>query len=704
MKPDLTTLGKTVTSQRLTLPEELILMLLNEQAGYFHQVPGWNLNCAMVGAALAELSLLGRIDTDMDSLYLVDRTETGDEILDPILNKIADDPDRRDPVFWIERLAGRAESIVDRTLDRLVEVGILEHHDGDFWTLAGTTWHEELSGGAQEGTVGQFVKTRVLKALFTDEIPGPRDIVVICLVNACDVFRFMFDIDDETQERIDLICRMDTIGRSIAAAVQRNIASPTLRPSTLTKKIPVVPLRKVLSNPRLRGGNIARIFAHLAERHGPVFQIRLPFQEPAICLAGAEVNRWIHRNGRMYLRSRDYFTDMEKVYGASGLIPSLDGAPHFQLRKAMQPGTSRERLEDRLHDLYRHARAFMADWEVGLSVQATGMSRQMINAQVSPLTLSIESQDFIEDLIRFKERALTTQVARILPKFMLRTPSMKRASGAIDIGVHRTLGVHTPAQRAGCPRDLADDLLSLHASDPQFLPESNLRFVLSTPLLASMYLGDALGFALYSMASQPELYDRIRSEADALFENGDPDAADFADESIDVTRRFVMECLRMYPIVPASLRNVMNSFTVEGYEMPLGARLLIVQTAAHYMSDVFPNPDSFDIDRYLPPRNEHRSPGYAPFGAGHPQVPRLPLGGAAAGRQPPDDRAPLHARGVAGELQAPDQPVSVDVPEQEAEVPRRRAEGASCPPDPTARVSAPGDRATGRPARSCGRG
>jgi len=34
-------------------------MLLNEQTGYFHQVPGWALNCAVVGAALAELGSVG---------------------------------------------------------------------------------------------------------------------------------------------------------------------------------------------------------------------------------------------------------------------------------------------------------------------------------------------------------------------------------------------------------------------------------------------------------------------------------------------------------------------------------------------------------------------------------------------------------------------------------------------------------------------
>ena len=78
-----------LTTQKLSLPEELILMLLNEDNGYFHQVPGWDLNCAIAGAVLAELSLLSRIDTDMESLFLVDKTETGDPALDPILKEIA---------------------------------------------------------------------------------------------------------------------------------------------------------------------------------------------------------------------------------------------------------------------------------------------------------------------------------------------------------------------------------------------------------------------------------------------------------------------------------------------------------------------------------------------------------------------------------------------------------------------------------------
>ena len=447
-------------------------------------------------------------------------------------------------------------------------------------------------------------------------IPDPRDIIIICLVNTCDVFRFMLELDEDAEERIKFICKMDLIGRSLAAAVENSIASPMLRQSSLTKKIPHVSLSRMPFNRHLRRGNLPALLGDLAKTHGPVFQIRPPFTKPMIFLAGPEVNRWVHRHGRMYLRAKDYFEDFEKVYGASGVLPSLDGADHFRLRKAMAPAYSRKRLSGQLTHLYGHIRKHMATWSVGESYAATPMCRRMINAQISPLALSVDSQDIIDDLIVYKERALTTHIVKALPKFMLGTPRMRSKARAIDTLLERVQSVHTPAQRAGCPRDLADDWLSLHASDPQLMPESNLRFVLSAALVASVYLGDALSFAVYAMASQPALHEQIRSEADALFEGGDPDGDDLTPATIDVTHRFLMECLRMYPIVPMSLRDVMNSFGIEGHEVPVGSRVFIAQTASHFMEDVFPDPLTFDIDRYRAPRDEHRSPGYAPYGLG----------------------------------------------------------------------------------------
>ena len=251
-----------------------------------------------------------------------------------------------------------------------------------------------------------------------------------------------------------------------------------------------------------------------------------PFAKPMIFLGGPETNQWVHRRGRMYLRARDYFADFEKVYGAAGVLPALDGADHFRLRKSLSAAYSRKRLAEQLDELYDRARKHMAHWRVGDSYPATCMSRRMINAQISPLMVGVDTQDIIDDLLKYKERALSIHIVKVLPKFMLKTPGMRRRAKTIATLLERIQSVHTPTQRAGAHRDLVDDYLSLHASDPQFVPESNLRFAFTAALVASAYLGDAFSFTLYAMASQPKIYAKIQAETDALFGNGDPDGED----------------------------------------------------------------------------------------------------------------------------------------------------------------------------------
>ncbi|MXY85315.1 MAG: cytochrome P450 [Chloroflexi bacterium] len=603
-------------AQQMTLPQELVLMLLNEESAYFRQVRGWNLNCAMVGAGLAELSLMGNIDTDMNSLQLLDSTPTGHAALDPILEAIAEDPAQHDAQYWVEVLAPRADTFIDVALDRLAEMDILQHHEGEFWTLNHSAWQSDQFGESGAITAAGFVRSRIARVIFEDEIPDPRDAILISLLNTCDVLRFIFELEPQADERVQFVSNLDLLGRSISDAVSLNLTSPLVRQSALTRTIPKVNLLKLLFNPHVRTGNIPARFASLAEQDGPVFQLAPPFQQPTIFLTGLEANRWAQREGRRFLTSTKYLNELEEEYGAHGIIPSLDSSDHFRMRKAMQPGLSRARLESQLGELYRLMRTHLAEWNVGDAMPARSMSRLMTNAQISPILASVDSQDIIEDLIAYKERALNTRVAKVMPKFLLRTPAIRQRAKSIEAMLERVQRAHTPALRVDTPRDIVDDLLSLHANDPQLLPESSLKFALSAPLLASMYLGDTIGFALYALASQPELYQRIQAEADAIFADGDPDPEVFQGPEIDVTRRFVLECLRMYPVVPGSLRNVMNSCVVENYELPLSARVLVVQTAAHYMSDVFPEPHKFDIDRYLPGREEHRSIGYAPFGLG----------------------------------------------------------------------------------------
>ena len=612
----MTVTKESSTTQSLSLPEELILMLLNEETGYFHQVPGWNLHCAVVGAVLGELSLRSRIDTDMESLFLVDRTETGNPALDPILKEIASDPVQHSTQYWIERLAPREESILDSALDQLVSLKIIDHHDGGFYTLARTGWQTELYSNSIEDTAGEFIKLRIMRNIFTDAIPNPRDIIIICLINTCDAFRFIFQLDEEAEERIKSICQMDLIGRAIAAAVSQSILAPSLRRPSLTKAIPAVSLRDLVFNRELREGRLPAGFAILAEKYGPVFELRLPFRQNMIVLAGLKTNEWAHRMGRVFLRSKEYFEGVDKAYGVSRSMHSVDGADHFRFRKALQPAYSRKTLTRRLDEVYDLTRTHMASWDIGSTMPVQVMMRPLLNAQSSPLLASIDTQADIADALEYKVRVLNVGIVKIMPRFMLKTPSMRRLAKATQKIVDRMQRTHTAAQRVGMHEDVVDAYLALHASDPQFLPESDLALPLGAILMTAMYMGDQIGFALYWLLQNPELYERVTAEADALWAEGDPGEDDFSRDRIDVTHRVLMETLRMSPIVPMSMRTVMNTCVVEGYELPVGAQLVIAQTASHYSEEVFPDPWTFDIDRYVPPRNEHLGRGYAPFGLG----------------------------------------------------------------------------------------
>ena len=610
-----TTVGTDPGASTLSLPEELLLALLDEESGYFRQVPGWNLNCAIAGAALGELSLLGRIDTDLESLTLLDATDTGHPLLDPILREIATETEPRDARYWVERLAPQSESMIHQALDGLVQRQILDIHPGDFYTFTKRQRLSETSLGADYST-GEIVKIRLLRIIFADEIPGPREVIITGLVNACRVFHLMFQLDEEAEERIQFVSQMDLIGQAIAAAVGQSIVAPSLRQPALTKPIPTVSLRDLVFNRELREGRLPAGFAILAEKYGPVFELRVPFRQNMIVLAGLKTNQWAHRMGRVFLRSQEYFEGVDKAYGVSRSMHSVDGADHFRFRKSLQSAYARRTLTKRLDEIYDLARTHMASWDVGAAMPAQVMLRPLLNAQTSPLLANIATQAEIVDALEYKVRVLNVGIVKMMPPFMLKTPSMRRRAKAMQRIVDRMQRTHTAAQRVGKHQDVVDAYLALHSSDPQFLPESDLSLPLGAILMTAMYMGDQVGFALYWLLQNPELYERVTAEADALWAEGDPSEDDLSPDRIDVTRRVLMEALRMSPIVAMSMRTVMNTCVVEGYELPVGAQLLIAQTATHYSEEVFPDPWTFDIDRYLPPRNEHLGRGYAPYGLG----------------------------------------------------------------------------------------
>ena len=601
----------------MRLTEEIILLLLNENSGYLEQIAGWNLSCVLAGTVLADLDLESRIDTASDSLLVEDATPVGDDILDPVLASIVGYPEPRTVNYWVEKIAITSDEILDHALNRLVEHGILDFANGGFWSLS----HNAANVGYSMGSGNQsraIVRQRIIETILGEDIPDPRDAILIGLANVCDAFRFLLKPEDyeASRDRIELLSKLDRTSRSVAAAVTTTTIHRSI--AIATKPIPNVNLLKVLRKDSFWQGNTPRLLADLYRDYGPVFSIKLPFSKKKVfVLAGNEANIWVNRHGRMNLRSKDYFTNMEKVFGASKSLTGLDGVEHFRLRKAERMAYSRTRLNEHLGEVFTKIRLILDSWNAGDVLSARDAFRKLLSGQIAQLACSIDLSEYMDDILKFKNRALFTHVQRSLPEICIRTPRMNAIWRRIDHVYSLIKNSHTPAQRENKPRDLIDDLISLHASDPQFFPDTDSKYAFIMPLITPLYIGSAVAFAVALMVLNPDVYQRVRREAETLFANGDPGPEAFNDEAIDTTNRLVIEALRLYPPVPIQLRTVMNSCIVEGFELPVGAYVAIAFTAVHYLDENYPDPLTFDIDRYLTEREEHKKRGaYAAFGLG----------------------------------------------------------------------------------------
>ena len=200
----------------LRFAEEITLLMLNDEDGEFVHVPGWSMQCAYAGAALMDLALEYRIDTDLKRLVLLDPTPVGDDLLDPALALIAQSKETYDARYWIDQLADGAEELREKSLARLVERGILRREEGRFLWVFQSRRYPIVDGEAE-----REVKLRIMEVLFSNEIPDPRDIVLICLVDACGILRELLTAREleRASERIDQVRKLDLIGQAMSKAV-----------------------------------------------------------------------------------------------------------------------------------------------------------------------------------------------------------------------------------------------------------------------------------------------------------------------------------------------------------------------------------------------------------------------------------------------------------------------------------------------------
>ncbi len=201
----------------LTMPEELMLLMLDDATGRLMERAMPAGDFALAGAALSELALAGRIDSDPQRLYVTDPTPTGDPLLDGVLARLGSLLQPQDTRGWIETLAMDAAEMRDALFARLVAAGVLRQQDSRFLWFFSERRYPQASGREE-----REVKARLLGVLFNDDIPDTRDVLLIGLARAANLFAVILSEEElqRAQPRIDQVADFEEINRALAAAVR----------------------------------------------------------------------------------------------------------------------------------------------------------------------------------------------------------------------------------------------------------------------------------------------------------------------------------------------------------------------------------------------------------------------------------------------------------------------------------------------------
>ncbi len=205
-------LVKHIIPLMLTITDNILLLLENED-GIFVADQNEYINSVLAGAVLLDLSLSGRIDTDLNSLIVLDETPMGNVLMDRVLSEINAHSKSADTEHWIETLASsRSLPIQELALASLAQSGAVEQKDRNIlWLFRSRTFQTTDLDSKED------IKVQIKDVVLSDNIPNPADAAIACLVDACGLLPEILSDSQikQCQPRMKILRRLDLIGREV---------------------------------------------------------------------------------------------------------------------------------------------------------------------------------------------------------------------------------------------------------------------------------------------------------------------------------------------------------------------------------------------------------------------------------------------------------------------------------------------------------
>jgi hypothetical protein len=212
----------------MLLAEDLLLLLTDDETGKL-VVSGSEVDVALGGAQLLDLSLTGHVGVEDKRLVVLDSSGTGDELLDQALETVRGRAGKK-PSSVVSPLG---EKLRGRLYERLAASGVLRAEHGKVLGLFPTTKWPTSSADHEAA-----VRRALTSALVQGTTPEPREGALVALLHAVRSTHKVVDPDEHGVRRRDLdrrakeIAEGDWASRAVREAIDAMLAMVTMMATT----------------------------------------------------------------------------------------------------------------------------------------------------------------------------------------------------------------------------------------------------------------------------------------------------------------------------------------------------------------------------------------------------------------------------------------------------------------------------------------
>ena len=360
-------------------------------------------------------------------------------------------------------------------------------------------------------------------------------------------------------------------------------------------------------------------FVDARKELGPVYRIKFLSGKGAVeflfgrevtVIAGPETGPFMQRAEESdVLSAASFYEDNSKAWGAE-VLPGMDGEHHRTARRLIGPGIAPSVYESRVPEAIKMTQEYARSTGVNKRFLVTNWVNRLVMNQLGYFSAGTYPGDYYDDILHTARTNADVTMARRLPPLAFYLPRYRRAKKRTFEFVEKLAVDHSDDCQATEQHRFVHDMLT--AERKGMLP----RITLLMPYISGHEtVTKVMSFALYTLASNDEVRERVTAEVDDAFNDGPMDGSVIS--KLPLLNGFVQETLRLYPVALVVPRRATKTFEFMGYRIDRGQELFISPAVSHFLPEVYQDPYKFNLDRFSEDRPEYRRPGvYGPYGLG----------------------------------------------------------------------------------------